>query len=151
MTLSRLAVLLLVVLAVALPAAAQVHPTVDRMAPTSGPPGTQVTLVGHGFLRGVAVYLGGVPLPIVRRTPTRLVVRIPEGARSGTLLVTWGDEEERAGEFEVRAPLTAMHSAADRASHRGEARCHRRGCHPRLGVRPAMHGRRVERVALHAR
>lgn len=103
MTLSRRAALLLVILVGALPAAAQVHPTADRVTPTAGPPGTRVTLVGHGFLRGVTVYLGGVPLPIVRRTTTRLVVRIPEGARSGTLLVTYGDEEERAGEFEVRA------------------------------------------------
>lgn len=94
---------LLAVLVGALPAGAQVHPTADRVTPTSGPPGTRVTLDGHGFLRGMAVYLGGVLLPIVRRTPTRLVVRIPEGARSGPLLVTYGDEEERAGDFEVRA------------------------------------------------
>ena len=104
MTLSPRATLLLAVLAGALPAAAQVHPSIDAMTPVAGPPGTRVTLVGHGFVRGVAVYLGGVPLPIVRRTPTRLVVRIPEGAHSGTLLVTLGDEEERAGEFDVGAP-----------------------------------------------
>lgn len=103
MTPSRRTALLLAALAVTVPAAAQVHPTADRVTPTAGPPGTRVTLVGHGFLRGVAVYLGGVPLPIARRTATRLVVRIPDGAQSGTLLVTWGDEEERAGEFEVLA------------------------------------------------
>jgi hypothetical protein len=118
MTLSRRAALLLVMLVGALPAGAQVHPTADRVTPTSGPPGTRVTLVGHGFLRGVAVYLGGVLLPIVRRTPTRLVVRIPEGAQSGTLLVTYGDEEERAGDFEVSAPLPEPRSSADSIRHR---------------------------------
>lgn len=96
--------LLLAVLAVAPLATAQVHPSIDAVTPLAGPPGTRVILVGHGFVRGVAVYLGGVLLPIVRRTSTRLVVRIPEGAPSGTLLVTYGDEEERAGEFEVGAP-----------------------------------------------
>jgi hypothetical protein len=94
---------LLTALLITAPATAQVHPYAHRVSPLAGPPGTRVTLVGRGFVRGVAVYLGGVLLPLVRRTPTRLVVRIPEGARSGTLLVTYGDEEERAGTFEVIA------------------------------------------------
>jgi hypothetical protein len=100
----RAVLLLMAALAGAPPAAAQIHPTADRVTPVSGPPGTLVTLVGHGFIRGVAVYLEGVLLPIVRRTQTRMVVRIPDGAHSGTLLVTYGDEEENAGEFQVSAP-----------------------------------------------
>ncbi|MFO0627068.1 MAG: IPT/TIG domain-containing protein [Polyangiales bacterium] len=105
------AVLVLVSLTRAPVASSQVHPAADRVTPRAGPPGTRVTFVGHGFLRGVAVYLGGALLPIVRRTPTRLVVRIPEGAQTGTLLVTWGDEEEAAGAFVVTTPRPAVGGA----------------------------------------
>jgi hypothetical protein len=103
----------LIVVCCVLPAAqawAQYHPYIRRVYPREGPIGTRVTIEGR-FVPGVTVYFtGGRPLHVVARSRTRLVVVIPADAESGTLLVTYGDEEESAGEFRV-VPPPSVHDA----------------------------------------
>lgn len=76
------------VLACAVPAAAQVSrplPVVQRIEPTSGPPGTAVTLVGRYFDDAQTVWLGDAQLEVTSRLPSRWTVRIPAGATSGAI------------------------------------------------------------------
>lgn len=85
-TTSALSVLL--VLAVAAPAAAQVQrplPVIQRLEPTSGPPGTEVTLVGRHFDAEQTVLLGETPLEVTSQMPNRWTVRIPAGAPSAEI------------------------------------------------------------------
>lgn len=76
------------VLAFALPAAAQIQtpmPVVQRLEPTSGPPGTEVSLVGRHFDPAQTVWIGGTALEVTSRMPNRWTVRIPSGAPSGAI------------------------------------------------------------------
>ena len=71
-------------------ASAQVHqpmPVVQRIEPTSGPPGTSVNLMGRFFAGDQSVWLGGAQLEVVSRMPNRWTVRIPANAQSGALEV----------------------------------------------------------------
>ena len=52
------------------------RPVIERIDPTSGPPGTVVTVVGRA-LAGGRVLLGQSPVEVVSTTPNRLQVRIP--------------------------------------------------------------------------
>src|SRR5688500_826102 len=69
-------------------ASAQVQrplPVVERLEPTSGPPGSTVIVVGRHFDDQQTLWLGETQLEVVTRLPNRWTVRIPEGARSATL------------------------------------------------------------------
>lgn len=83
-------------LALVLPtiALAQPRPVLERIEPTSGPPGTTVVLVGRGF-RGVdRVRIGDTTVPVQERLPFRWSVVVPQGAASGPVIL-----DTRAGEF----------------------------------------------------
>jgi MFS family permease len=60
-------------------------PVVEDVDPTSGPPGTQVTLVGRGFLNVTGVRFNGVPASFAIVDGTRLVATVPAGAGTGPL------------------------------------------------------------------
>lgn len=63
-------------------------PTIAEMTPRLGPPGTRVTLRGEHFMRGTEVLLAGTKLKMVARPrPNELQVEIPEGARTGNMVV----------------------------------------------------------------
>jgi hypothetical protein len=84
----RALTLSLLLLSVAAPVAAQVQrplPAIQRIDPTFGPPGTELTLFGRYFAEGQEFLLGDAALPVLRLTPTRVVVRVPEGARTGRI------------------------------------------------------------------
>lgn len=68
-------------------AKAQAVPSIERIEPTSGPPGTQVTVVGRSFDAQTTVTLSGTACEIVGRTPNRWQVRIPAGAVTGPIVV----------------------------------------------------------------
>ena len=65
----------------------QPPPVIERIEPTSGPPGTTVQMVGRYFRPEQLVRLAGQPLEIVSRMPSRWTLRIPEGARSGRVSI----------------------------------------------------------------
>ncbi|HJL01246.1 MAG TPA: IPT/TIG domain-containing protein [Polyangiaceae bacterium LLY-WYZ-15_(1-7)] len=72
-------------LGLALPggAAAQ-RPVIERIQPTSGPPGTRVQIVGRGFSGTVLV--GGEEAAVVQRLPYRWTVEVARGARTGRVV-----------------------------------------------------------------
>jgi hypothetical protein len=88
------AALSLLVLVTASLASAQVRtppPVIERLEPTSGPPGTTVQIVGRFFRTDQTVLLGEVELPATSRLPNRWTVTIPEGAASGHVRVRLAD------------------------------------------------------------
>ena len=94
-------------------AAAQVRrplPVVQRIEPTSGPPGTAVSLVGRYFDRAQTVHLGDVELEVASRLPNRWTVTIPDGARSGRIEVHTSRGSVRGPRFRVTqaAPLPVI-------------------------------------------
>jgi hypothetical protein len=75
-------------------ASAQVRtppPVVERLEPTSGPPGTTVQVIGRFFRSDQTVLLGDVELPATARLPNRVTVTIPSGATSGHLAIRLAD------------------------------------------------------------
>lgn len=98
------------VLALAATASAQVErplPVVQRLEPTSGPPGTTVSVVGRHFDAAQTVWLGETQLEITGRLPSRWTVRIPEGASSGTLELRTARGNVRGPRFRVTEPPPA--------------------------------------------
>ncbi len=55
-------------------------PTISSIQPMLAGPGTPVTITGTGFLQGIALSVGGVPTPIVARTPTTIDFTMPAGS-----------------------------------------------------------------------
>lgn len=100
---------LVATLLLALPAlgSAQVatpNPVVERLEPTSGPPGTVVQMIGRNFRSDQSVALNGAALEVRSRLPNRWVVVIPEGATSGRLTITLASGTAITGpEFRVTA------------------------------------------------
>jgi hypothetical protein len=85
--------------------------SVSSFAPASGVPGTRVLIRGSGFEPGVRVMLGAVEVPVVRVTPTAITVQLPEGASTGRLAVTRGDQRaDSAQPFQVRTPVPVVDS-----------------------------------------
>ncbi len=65
-------------------------PSVTGISPTSGPPGTLVTISGQNLLDAAGhgtVYFSGVSLPLLNSSNTSIQVAIPTGASSGTFNV----------------------------------------------------------------
>lgn len=53
------------------------EPLVGRVEPSSGPPGTRVTIHGQNFLPGSTVMFGGVDAVVEEITPMRIVAVVP--------------------------------------------------------------------------
>lgn len=86
-------------------------PVVQTMTPTSGPPGTRLTLRGSRFgseASRVTVVFGERPAAVVSVASTELVVTVPEGAPSGRVAVTAGGVGPVLSptEFRVTTPVT---------------------------------------------
>lgn len=84
-------------------AQAEAAPVIERVEPTSGPPGTLVHVIGRRFGSAAEVQLGRQPLVIVDNLPNRLSVRIPEGVPSERIAVSNGAGTVRGPEFRVTA------------------------------------------------
>jgi hypothetical protein len=77
----------LAALTVSASAEAQSVPVIERIEPTSGPPGTAVTLVGRAMDAQTQIFLGSAACAITERTPNRWVFTIPAGAVTGSISV----------------------------------------------------------------
>jgi hypothetical protein len=73
--------------------------TVTDFFPTSGPVGTEVTILGTGFTGSTTVEFDGQSATIVSQTGTVLVVEVPSGASTGSLVVTESACDNTAGTF----------------------------------------------------
>jgi hypothetical protein len=61
--------------------------TVSSFTPTSGPAGTQVTIIGTGLHTATGVKFGGISGTILSQTATILVAEVPAGAVTGNITV----------------------------------------------------------------
>lgn len=80
---------------------------VDSLSPTSGPPGTPITIKGHGFHGDESFRIGDAPAParVLERQPWGVRLAAPE--RGGALGYTSaGQTVATRLTFEVTAPLT---------------------------------------------
>ena len=66
-------------------------PVVERLEPTSGPPGTAVQVIGRFFRSDQVVLLGDVEMPVTARLPNRITATIPSGASSGHVQIRLAD------------------------------------------------------------
>lgn len=76
-------------------AQAQRGPVIERIEPTTGAPGVQISIIGRGLSPRNSIWLGNVELPVVRRLPNRWTVQLPAGAQSGPLII-----RTRLGDFQ---------------------------------------------------
>jgi hypothetical protein len=73
------------------PKAAPIKPMISSFKPTSGKPGTLVTITGNGFLKLTSVKFGGVQAKatqVFAGSTTKFSVKVPAGAKSGKITVT---------------------------------------------------------------
>ncbi len=75
-------------------ATAQNRPVIERIEPTTGAPGVEISIVGRGFSPRNTFLLGNVELPVVRRLPNRYTVTLPPNAPSGAVTI-----RTRQGDF----------------------------------------------------
>jgi len=68
-------------------ASAQSVPVIERIEPTSGPPGTSVTLIGRAMDAQTQIFIGALPCTITARTPNRWSFTIPPNATTGPISV----------------------------------------------------------------
>ncbi|RMH39287.1 MAG: hypothetical protein D6689_17100, partial [Deltaproteobacteria bacterium] len=84
-------------------------PTIARITPSSGPPGTRITIEGDRFTNDTQVLFGNRSIPVVERAlPKRLVAEIPANARgTADVWVINGGGRARAGQrFQVVVPAS---------------------------------------------
>lgn len=87
-------------------------PVFERIEPTAGPVGTEVTIIGRRFHPNGQMFLGETQLQVVTHQPNRLVVRIPQGATTGRInfRIAIGSHSPRrtdGPEFRVTQPAPA--------------------------------------------
>jgi len=88
-------------------------PTITAVAPTSGPPGTEVTITGTNFsttpANNVVEFFDGITAVVTSSTPTQIVTTVPVGATTGFITVKRGIKTATSSPiiFEVTAPPPA--------------------------------------------
>ena len=61
---------------------------ITSLAPNKGVVGNTVVINGKGFDPGATVMFGGQPAPVLRQGPSSLLVRVPDAASTGEVVVT---------------------------------------------------------------
>ncbi|MCC6877532.1 MAG: IPT/TIG domain-containing protein [Sandaracinaceae bacterium] len=94
-------------------------PVVQRLEPTSGPPGTEVQVVGRHFDETQTLWLGESELEVTARLPNRWTVRVPQGAPSAELEIRTSRGNVTGPRFRVTeaapAPVIASFAPASGA------------------------------------
>src|SRR5215471_619556 len=103
----------LVVIAVlmSLPTLAFADPSIASLSPTSGSPGTAVTISGSGFgaSQGAGfVTFNGQPAPITSWSDTSIAVTVPGGAATGAVVVSQGGLNSNGVGFTVAPIVTSV-------------------------------------------
>src|SRR5262245_34280215 len=86
---------------------AQPRPVIERIEPTSGPPGVEVQVIGRGFGTTGRIKLGSADCEVLRRLPARWTIRIPADAQSGNVVLETDAGSFRGPYFRVVAALPA--------------------------------------------
>jgi hypothetical protein len=63
-------------------------PQIQSFAPSGGRPGTTVYVTGQHFAASDSLLLGDMPLPVLARSATQIVVSIPGGARTARFVLS---------------------------------------------------------------
>jgi uncharacterized repeat protein (TIGR03803 family) len=66
----------------------RVIPQITGFSPTSGPPGTSVTINGESFTGATSVAFGGIKGTITSVSYTKITATVPSGAKTGKISVT---------------------------------------------------------------
>lgn len=103
----RLGLVVVIGLSAHAPLATASRPVIESIQPTSGPVGTVVDVVGRGLGAASRVLLGATELAVVEAMPSRLRVRVPEGATTGLVSIETPAGTVSGPEFRVTAPLPA--------------------------------------------
>lgn len=82
---------------------AQQRPMIEHIAPTSGPPGTTVRIVGRGLSRSYRVLFNEQPVTPTEFLPERITVTVPEHATTGRFVLSNGSDEVETEVFRVSA------------------------------------------------
>jgi hypothetical protein len=91
------------------PPPAPAAPTISSFAPTSGPPGTAVTISGTSFSGATVVAFNGTAAGYTVDSATQITATVPPGASSGPIAVTTpGGTATSATSFTVTTPATPI-------------------------------------------
>ena len=86
-----------------------VDPQIRRFSPASGPTGTRVELHGRGFERADRVTMSGRPMQVDEWTAERMVVTVPDGARTDYIELARGSVRARSPQrFKVVAEAPSI-------------------------------------------
>ena len=86
-----------------------VIPTITGFSPTSGTPGTKVTITGTGFVHATKVLFAGVAAAYTVTSATKITATVPSGAATGKITVrTAGGSATSASTFKVLAAVPAI-------------------------------------------
>jgi hypothetical protein len=98
-------------------------PTLASVQPTSGAPGTSVTLTGTGFTGADGVAFNGKPaLSVTVNSPTRITAVVPDGATTGPVTVVTDDGDATStSSFVVDAALPLIAGFTPAAGTRGSS------------------------------
>ncbi len=100
-TLWAVAIVCVLSLGISRRAFAQGRPMIEHIEPTSGPPGTRVSIVGRNFRSNLRVLFNEHEVPTVERLPERVVIVVPAAAQSGRFVVAHGSDEVESEVFRV--------------------------------------------------
>jgi hypothetical protein len=65
---------------------------VRRVEPTSGPPGTLITIDGQNLLGSTAVLFHGARAPVITVSQSEITAQVPHGASTGPIRLAIGDQ-----------------------------------------------------------
>lgn len=105
------------------PAPAPAPLTINAFSPTSGAPGTDITLTGTGLTAITAVKVGGVAATFSVTSSTQLVFTVPPTAATGKIEISnsSGGQVSSSASFTVSAPLPlALNSFSPLSALRGQ-------------------------------
>lgn len=89
------------------------NPEIIGIQPESGPPGTMVTISGKGFSPDStrnSVTIGGTSAPVSSASESQIQTEVPDGAESGPVEVTVGDQTASGPTFTVEAKAPGITS-----------------------------------------
>jgi hypothetical protein len=75
----------------------QHEPSANRIVPTSGSVGTDVTILGSSLAQVTSVEFGGAGSPPSQRSDTSITVLVPVGAQTGEIVLSVGETKTTTG------------------------------------------------------
>lgn len=92
----------------------QSAPVIEEFYPTSGSAGTEIVITGSYLDDVVTATIGGVPAELVQKVSnSRISIKVPAGAQSGTIILTNAiGEAESEGVFTMEYPAPTVNQSS---------------------------------------